>query len=105
MVQPRILGAGYPRAFENPDDELSPDIIEPSLPEDFADLTTGEQTAARELFRQRMLFFGYRVLNGHLNQEHIACLRDPLLLGRQMLVDRASRQWTGNLVTLKGAII
>ncbi|KAF1976805.1 hypothetical protein BU23DRAFT_587816 [Bimuria novae-zelandiae CBS 107.79] len=57
------------------------------------------------LYRRRLLFVGYRVLNGHFNQHHIAALRDPLLLGRHMLVDRAGRQWEGNLITLKGAII
>ncbi|PGH13065.1 hypothetical protein AJ79_03902 [Helicocarpus griseus UAMH5409] len=32
-------------------------------------------------------------------------LRDPLLLPRQHLVDRAGREWTGDLMTLKGALI
>ncbi|KAF2278906.1 uncharacterized protein EI97DRAFT_492537 [Westerdykella ornata] len=105
VIQPQLLAAGYPRAFENPDDELSPELVEPKLPEDFASLQAEEQAAVRELYRRRLLFFGYRVLNGHFNQHHIAALRDPLLLGCQMLVDRAGRQWEGNLITLKGAII
>ncbi|KAF1842081.1 kinase-like protein [Cucurbitaria berberidis CBS 394.84] len=105
IVQPRLLAAGYPRAFENPDDVLSPELVGPKLPENFTSLQADEQAAARDLYRRRLLFFSYRVLNGHLNQHHIAALRDPLLLGRQMLVDRAGRQWEGNLVTLKGAII
>ncbi|KAH7394510.1 kinase-like domain-containing protein [Pyrenochaeta sp. MPI-SDFR-AT-0127] len=105
IIQPQLLAAGYPRAFENPDDELSPDLVEPKLPQDMESMPVEEQAVQRELYRQRLLFFGYRVLNGHLNQHHIAALRDPLLLGRQMLVDRAGRQWEGNLVTLKGAII
>jgi hypothetical protein len=105
IIQPRLLAAGYPRAFENPDDELSPVLVEPKLPEDFESLQAEEKVAVRELYRRRLLFFGYRVLNGHFNQPHIAALRDPLLLGRQMLVDRAGRQWEGNLITLKGAIV
>jgi hypothetical protein len=32
-------------------------------------------------------------------------MRDPLLLGRHLLVDRAGRQWSGNMITLKGAIV
>jgi hypothetical protein len=68
-------------------------------------LRVEEQVATRELHRRRLLFYAYRVLNGHSNQAHIEALRDPLLLGRQMLVDRAGRQWEGNLVTLKGAVI
>lgn len=105
VIQPQLLAAGYPRAFENPDDELFPDLVEPKLPGDMADLSVEEQAVQRERYHQRLLFFGYRVLNGHLNQHHIAALCDPLLLGRQMLVDRAGRQWESNLVTLKGAVI
>ncbi|KAF1838818.1 hypothetical protein BDW02DRAFT_621666 [Decorospora gaudefroyi] len=105
IIQPQLLAAGYPHSFENPDHELSPELVEPKLREVFASLPTDEQVAARELHRRRLLFYSYRVFNGHFNKRHIAALRDPLLLGRQMLVDRAGRQWEGNLITLKGAII
>ncbi|KAF2464602.1 kinase-like protein [Lindgomyces ingoldianus] len=105
IIQPQLLAAGYPRAFENPDDELSPELVEPKLPEDLESLQVEEKAAVCELYRRRLLFFSYRVLNGHFNRHHIAALRDPLLLGRQMLVDRAGRQWEGNLITLKGAIM
>jgi hypothetical protein len=47
----------------------------------------------------------YYVLTGSSNAPHITAIHDPLLLGRQMLVDRAGRQWSGDLVTLKGAIV
>ncbi|KAH8723249.1 kinase-like domain-containing protein [Phaeosphaeriaceae sp. PMI808] len=105
IIQPQLLAAGNPRAFENPDNELSPDLVEPKLPEGFESLQAGEKAVAQELYRRRLLFFGYHVLNGHFNQNHIAALRDPLILGRQMLVGRAGRQWEGNLITLKGAIV
>ena len=105
IIQPLLLTAGYPRAFENPDDDHTPELVEPQLPENLNSMPVDEQAAARELYRRRLLFYVYRVLNGHLNQPHIAALRDPLLLGRQMLVDRAGRQWEGNLVTLKGVLV
>ncbi|KAF2827212.1 hypothetical protein CC86DRAFT_439615 [Ophiobolus disseminans] len=105
IVQPQLLAAGYPRAFENPDDLLPPKLVIPKLPEHLSSLSPEEQTATRELHRQRLFFYTYRVLNGHFNQAHIEALRDPLLLGRQMLVDRAGRQWEGNFITLKGAVI
>lgn len=105
IIQPQLLAAGYPRAFENPDDMLPPDLVMPKLPENFLSLNTESQIAIRELHRRRLFFYGYRVLNGAFNKTHIDCLRDPLLLGRQMLVDRAGRQWAGNLVTLKGAVV
>lgn len=87
IIQPQLLAAGYPPAFENPDDELSPELVEPKISEDLTLLDVEEKAAARELHRKRLLFYGYRVLNGHFNQPHIEALRDPLLLGRQMLVD------------------
>ncbi|RMZ80547.1 hypothetical protein DV737_g2913, partial [Chaetothyriales sp. CBS 132003] len=105
IIQPLLLAAGYPRAFENPDDDPTPELVEPKLLENLNSMSVDEQAAARELHRRRLLFYGYRVLNGHFNQPHIAAMRDPLLLGRQMLVDRAGRQWEGNLVTLKGAVV
>lgn len=105
IIQPQLLAAGYPRAFENPDAELSFDLVEPKLPDDFTSLQAEEQAAARELYRRRLLFFGYRALNGHFNKQHLAALVDPLLFGRQMLVGRVGRQWAGNLITLKGLIM
>jgi hypothetical protein len=45
------------------------------------------------------------VFNGHLNRPHLAALNDPLHIGQKMLVERASRQWSGDLVTLKGLVM
>ncbi|RMZ75887.1 hypothetical protein DV738_g5227, partial [Chaetothyriales sp. CBS 135597] len=105
IIQPLLLAAGYPRAFENPDDEATRELVEPKLPENLHAMPADEQQAARELYRRRLLFYAYRVFNGHFNQPHIAAMRDPLLLGRQMLVDRAGRQWEGNIVPLKSTVV
>ncbi|KAL1854990.1 hypothetical protein Plec18170_004402 [Paecilomyces lecythidis] len=104
-VEPRLLVAGYPRAFENPDTEQSSRLEEPSLPTDYETLPPDEKLEAEELYRRRLLFYYYRVYNGHFNKAHLQALRDPLLLPRQFLVDRASRQWSGNLMSLKGALV
>ncbi|PVH92051.1 hypothetical protein DM02DRAFT_722216 [Periconia macrospinosa] len=85
IIQPNLLAAGYPRAFENPDNELPPNLLEPKLPDNFESLPADEKAVVHELYRRRLLFLIYRVFNGHFNQRHIAALRDPLLLGRQML--------------------
>ncbi|KAL2217191.1 phosphotransferase enzyme family protein [Thermoascus aurantiacus ATCC 26904] len=82
-----------------------PDLREPSLPSDYESLTPEEKAQAEELYRRRLLFYYYRIFNGHLNKAHLQTLRDPLLLPRQHLVDRAGRQWSGNLMTLKGALV
>jgi hypothetical protein len=55
--------------------------------------------------RRRLLFYFYRVFDGNFNKGHLEALHDPLLHGRQILVDGASRQWAGNPVTLKGALV
>ncbi|KAJ5146458.1 kinase-like protein [Penicillium bovifimosum] len=104
-VEPRLLVAGYPRAFENPDPEESPGLKEPSLPLDYDTLSTEAKAEADELFRRRLLFYYYRIFNGGLNKAHLNALRDPLLRPRQHLIEWAGRQWSGNLVTLKGALI
>ncbi|GAQ07502.1 hypothetical protein ALT_4823 [Aspergillus lentulus] len=104
-VEPRLLVAGHPRAFENPDPEQSPELKEPSLPSDYESLSAQGKAEAGELYRRRLLFYYYRIFNGHLNKPHLEALRDPILLPRQHLVDRAGRQWNGNLMTLKGALV
>jgi len=85
--------------------KVPPDLREPSLPSDYESLTPEEKAQAEELYRRRLLFYYYRIFNGHLNKAHLQTLRDPLLLPRQHLVDRAGRQWSGNLMTLKGALV
>lgn len=104
-VEPCLLVAGHPRAFENPDIEQPPDLKEPSLPSDYKSLPAKAKAEADELYRRRLLFYYYRIFNGHLNKPHLQALRDPLLLPRQHLVDRAGREWNGNLITLKGALV
>ncbi|KAE8350091.1 kinase-like domain-containing protein [Aspergillus coremiiformis] len=104
-VLPRLLVAGYPRAFENPDHEEPPNLKEPSPPADYEALSSEARVEATELYRRRLLSHYYRIFNGGLNKPHLAALRDPLLYPRQHLVDRAGRQWRGNLITLKGALV
>jgi hypothetical protein len=104
-VEPRLLVAGHPRAVENPDPEQSPELKEPSLPSDYESLSAQEKAEAGELYRRRLLFYYYRIFNGHLNKQHLKALRDPILLPRQHLVDRADRQWNGNLMSPKGALV
>ncbi|RAK86262.1 phosphotransferase enzyme family protein [Aspergillus costaricaensis CBS 115574] len=60
---------------------------------------------ADELYRRRLLFYHYHIFNGHYNKPHLEASRDPILLPWQHLVDTAGRQWSGNLVTLKGALV
>lgn len=79
-------------------------LAEPSLPINYATLSSQEKLEADELYRQRLLFYYYHIFNGHYNKLHLEALRDPLFTPRQHLVDRAGRQWNGNLITLKGAL-
>ncbi|PKY04125.1 hypothetical protein P168DRAFT_343353 [Aspergillus campestris IBT 28561] len=104
-ILPLLLTAGNPPLFENPDPEPPKNLEKPSLPEDYVSLSPEEQTQADELHRRRMLFYLYMVFNGKDNKPHLDALRDPLLALRQHLVDRAGRQWSGNTITLKGALL
>ncbi|KAL1980471.1 hypothetical protein VTN96DRAFT_4128 [Rasamsonia emersonii] len=45
------------------------------------------------------------VFNGKDNKAHLNALRYPALMLCQNLVDRVGRQWSGNVITLKGALV
>jgi aminoglycoside phosphotransferase (APT) family kinase protein len=105
ILQPRLLAASYPSTFANPDSSMDPTITFPQLPADLATRPLADQVAAREVHRRRVLFHTYRVFNQHLNKPHLHALNDPLQFDRQILVDAASWQWCGNLVTLKSRLI
>ncbi|EFQ99303.1 serine/threonine protein kinase [Nannizzia gypsea CBS 118893] len=104
-VLPLLLMAGNPPMFDNPDSEPPKDLKQPSLPPDYDTLSAEEKEYADELHRRRMLFWLYMVFNGRDNKPHLAALRYPLLMQRQHLADRAGRPWSGDFITLKGAIL
>jgi hypothetical protein len=100
-----LLAAGYPRLFENPDPEPPTDLVPPKYPESYDTMSPEDKAQVDELIRRQSLFYLYRVFNGGLNKVHLKALQDPLILSRQHLVDFAGRQWTGNLMTLRGALM
>ncbi|EAS33646.3 uncharacterized protein CIMG_04670 [Coccidioides immitis RS] len=104
-ILPLLMAAGNPPAFENPDPEPPKDYSKPSLPEDYESLDAEAKSQADELHRRRMLFYLYMIFNGKDNKPHLNAMRYPGMMLIQHLVDRAGRPWTGNIVTLKGALI
>ncbi|KAJ6179468.1 serine/threonine protein kinase [Penicillium mononematosum] len=68
-------------------------------------MSPNDKAQIDELIRRESLFYLYRVFNGGLNKMHLKALQDPLILARQHLVDCAGRQWSGNLMTLRGALM
>jgi hypothetical protein len=52
-----------------------------------------------------MLFYLYMIFNGKDNKDHFSAMRTPVLAQRQHLIERAGMQWSGNIVTLKGALM
>ncbi|KAK2841602.1 hypothetical protein FQN49_006094 [Arthroderma sp. PD_2] len=104
VIEPRLLAAGYPPAFENPETDEPRGVEEPQLPSDYVTLSSEEKAEADELYRRQLLSHYYHIFNGAFNKSHLHALQDPLINPRKHLVDRAGRQWTGNLMTLSGAI-
>ncbi|RJE25400.1 hypothetical protein PHISCL_02291 [Aspergillus sclerotialis] len=105
IVSPLILAAGHPRLFENPD-ATTPETLEPpEPPEEYATLDPAEKAEVDELLRRRHLYYLYCVFNGAQNNQHLSACADPVLLPRQHLIDYAGRQWMGNLMTLRGALV
>ncbi|KAL4777999.1 serine/threonine protein kinase [Aspergillus varians] len=105
VVTPLLLAAGYPKLFENPDLEPPTGLVPPKLPPDYDTLDTKAKSQVDELIRRQSLFYLYRVFNGGLNKLHLQALRDPLVLQRQHLIAFAGRQWSGNLMTLRGSLM
>lgn len=81
------------------------DLDELKLSSGYDSLSVGEKAEADELYRRQTLFHYYRIFNGVFNKPHLSALRDPLLHPRKHLVDRAGRQWSGNLITLMGVLV
>ena len=100
-----LLAAGHPRLFENPDAQPPESLEEPKRPEEYDSLDSETKSQVDELLRRRHLYYLYRIFNGARNKPHLTALADPLLLPRQHPVDYAGRQWNGNLMTLRGALI
>ncbi|OJJ43564.1 hypothetical protein ASPZODRAFT_2114104 [Penicilliopsis zonata CBS 506.65] len=106
IVAPLLLAAGYPKLFEKPDpDEPSTELVPPKYPDGYDAMSPEDKAQVDELIRRQTFFYLYRVFNGGLNKVHLKALQDPLILSRQHLVDLAGRQWSGNLMTLRGALI
>ncbi|EER45819.1 phosphotransferase enzyme family protein [Histoplasma capsulatum H143] len=105
VITPLLLAAGHPKLFENPDSEPPETLEAPKPPEGYDSLDSETKSRVDELLRRRRLFYFYRIFNGAKNKLHLSAFYDPLLLPRQHLVEYADRQWNGNLMTLRGALI
>ncbi len=101
---PLLLMAGNPPLFENPHPGPPKGFEKSSLPESYDSLSPEEKIQADVLHPQRMLFYLYMIFNAKDNRPHLDALRYPILTPCQHLVDRAGRQWSGNTITLKGAL-
>ena len=104
-VLPLLLNSGHPVLFENPDPVPPRGLKKPTLPENYGQLSSEEKTQADELYRRRILYHLYHVFTGVYNRLHKEALYEPFRQPRQYLVDRAGRQWSGNLVSLRGSLI
>ncbi|GLB18359.1 phosphotransferase enzyme [Aspergillus tubingensis] len=105
IITPLLLTAGYPKLFENLNPKHPSELKPPKYPPGYGTMSSDEQAQVDELIRRQSLFYLYHVFNGGLNKVHLEALRDPLILQRQHLVDSAGRQWSGDIVTLRGALM
>lgn len=78
----------------------SSNLKEHSPPLEYETLTGKKKSEADELYKQRLLSF-YSLFN----KPHLEAFRDPILLPRPHLVDKAGRQWGGDLMTLKSTLL
>lgn len=102
---PLLLTAGHPPFLQSPDDPPPPILQKPALPDDYDSLGPEEKSQVDELYRRQSLFYIYTAFNGGLNKRHLSGMRDPRVLLTQHLVERAEKQWSGDVFSLKGALI
>ncbi|PGH19040.1 hypothetical protein AJ79_00074 [Helicocarpus griseus UAMH5409] len=104
-ITPLLLVAGEPRLFQNPDSEPPPTLDPPQPPEGYDSLEPAMRSQVDELLRRRRLYYLYRIFNGARNKLHLSACSDRLLSPRQHLVEHAGRQCSGNVMTLRGALL
>ncbi|DAA75079.1 TPA_exp: Uncharacterized protein A8136_2177 [Trichophyton benhamiae CBS 112371] len=102
---PLLLATGHPPMFQSPDQPPPRTLEKPSLPDNYDSLDPKQKSQADELYRRRTLFYIYMAFNGGLNKKHLSGMKDPRVLLSQHLVERAEKQWSGDVFSLKGALI
>ncbi|KAL2365647.1 hypothetical protein RJZ56_001407 [Blastomyces dermatitidis] len=102
---PLLLATGHPPMLQSPDNPPPKTLEKPVLPDNYHSLSPEEKSYVDELYRRRVLFYLYMVFNGGLNKQHLAGMRDPCVLLTQHLVERMEKQWSGDIFSLKGALI
>ncbi|KAF3893940.1 hypothetical protein GTR04_3623 [Trichophyton interdigitale] len=102
---PLLLATGHPPLFQSPDQPPPRTLEKPSLPDNYQSLDLEQKSQADELYRRRTLFYIYMAFNGGLNKKHLSGMKDPRVLLSQHLVERAEKQWSGDVFSLKGALI
>ncbi|EGE01928.1 phosphotransferase enzyme family protein [Trichophyton equinum CBS 127.97] len=102
---PLLLATGHPPLFQSPDQPPPRTLEKPSLPDNHESLDPEQKSQADELYRRRTLFYIYMAFNGGLNKKHLSGMKDPRVLLSQHLVERAEKQWSGDVFSLKGALI
>ncbi|EFR05309.1 hypothetical protein MGYG_08320 [Nannizzia gypsea CBS 118893] len=90
----RALIAPPPRTLEKP-----------TLPDNYDSLSPDQKLAVDEIYRRRALHYIYMAFTGGLNEPHLAGMTDPRVLVTQHLVERAEKKWSGDIFSLKGALI
>ncbi|EEP80854.1 predicted protein [Uncinocarpus reesii 1704] len=105
LNRPTLRHPGHPPMLQSPDHPPPQTLEKPVLPDDYDSLSAEEKSQVDELHRRRVLFYIYMVFTGGLNERHLSGMRDPRVLLTQHLVERAEKQWSGDIFSLKGALI
>jgi hypothetical protein len=104
-ILPLFLFAGIPGRLQNYDDPISQSMMQPSLPDNFADLDKAKQNRAKELYRRRLVHYHYVKDTEECNELHYKALTDPAGVLCRRLFDYAGNPWEGETLELKLALI
>ncbi|KAI5304049.1 Phosphotransferase enzyme, partial [Ascosphaera atra] len=104
-ILPSLLVCGNPKIFCNPDPLPQTNLEEPELSSNYASLPEDEKQAAYTQWRDRLLFFNYAVHTALLCELQSEVMTTPFQPLIYHLTQTAGRPWTGDIVTLKGALM
>ncbi|KAJ2913700.1 hypothetical protein MD484_g6711, partial [Candolleomyces efflorescens] len=104
-VLPLFLQAGIPDFIQNEQDEVSQQMVEPELPDNFDTLSEEDRDWENELLRRRLVHYHYKLSTAAYNEVHHKGLVDPLNPFRRRIFIHASAIWEGETIKLLCAMI
>jgi hypothetical protein len=101
VVLPLFLQAQIPEYFQDFGDKVSRITKQPTLPENFDELSEGDQTAALEQYRCRKVHLFYKAGTSKYNRVHFSACNRSAGLFAPRIFQHATTPYEGDSITFK----